>query len=460
MSSKKIPFDPDKLYQRALSLHNAGKLQEAESIYKMLLDFFPNQVEVITPFATLLLQMEHTQDGIRQLRRSLNINPTQPSALYNLGVQLQKQGELEEALSYYQQSLKLDPSNIDGWLNLGNTLKDLHRHGEAIQSFEQAAMLNPKLPSIHWNKALTQISMGNFKDGWELYEWGWSAGERGIPRKFSRPTWLGKEPISGKTILIYREQGLGDLIQFSRYLPMLEKLGARVILEAPKSLVNLMGTLSKSIKVIEEDQLLPPFDFVCPVMSLPFAFQTTLESIPANVPYLHVDEAKKKIWHTKLGAKIKPRIGLVWSGSMTNKIDLNPCARRNIPLEKLKQLFELPLEFHALQKEFRPEDLPLLAEIKNLNLHQDDLNDFCDTAALVKEMDLVISVCTSVAHLSGALNHPTWILLPYSADYRWMQNPTDSPWYPSVELIRQDHIGGYASQIKTLLEKLSSKFTN
>jgi tetratricopeptide (TPR) repeat protein len=361
-------------------------------------------------------------------------------------------------LACYNQTLRLNPNDINALINRGNTLKDLKQYQEAIASFERALALQPNIPSAHWNKALTHILLGEYEQGWKEYEWGWQCGERGKPRQYSQPTWLGEDPIAGKTILVHPEQGFGDLIQFSRYVPMLEKLGAKVILEAPTSLVELMQSLSPTLNVIKEGDPLPTFDMVCPVMSLPLALKTSLETIPASTPYLIVSDAKKQYWQAKLGQKTKPRIGIVWSGSMTNQIDNILCARRNIPLAQLKPLFDLPFEFHVLQKDIRPEDQSTLDSLTHLHCHQEELKDFSDTAAIIQEMDLVISVCTSVAHLSGALGHKTWVLLPYSADYRWMTNDKDSPWYPSIELIRSEKIGDWSDVIQQTTQKLKITF--
>lgn len=454
MSAKRPPFNPDQLYQRALSLHHAGKLADAEGLYKTLLSYFPNQVEILTTLGIVLLQQGRSEAGFQQLKKSLSIHPHQPAALYNMAVELQKLTRLDEALTCYNQALKLNPQDINALINRGNTLKDLKQYTEAIASFESALALQPNIPSAHWNKALTHILLGEYEQGWKEYEWGWRCGERGTPRKYSQPTWLGEAPIAGKSILIHPEQGFGDLIQFSRYVPMLETLGANVILEAPASLVELMASLSPTVTVIKESEALPAFDVVCPVMSLPLALKTSLETIPAYVPYLGVSNAKKQYWQAKLGSKTKPRIGIAWSGSMTNPIDNNLCARRNIPLAELKTLFALPFEFHVLQKDIRPEDMPTLDGLTHLHCHQDELQDFADTAAIIQEMDLVISVCTSVAHLSGALGHQTWVLLPYSADYRWMTNDKDSPWYPSIALFRSEKIGDWEDVISQVTARL------
>jgi lipoprotein NlpI len=459
MSAKKPPFNPDQLYQRALSHHHAGKLAEAEGLYKTLLSYFPQQFEILTTLGIVLLQQGRSETGLQQLKRSLSINPNQPTALYNMAVELQKLTRLDEALACYNQTLKLNPQDINALINRGNTLKDLKQYQAAIASFESALALQPNIASAHWNKALTHILLGEYEQGWKEYEWGWQCGERGEPRKYSQPTWLGQDPIAGKTILIHPEQGFGDLIQFSRYMPMLEKLGAKVILEAPVSLVELMQSLSPTLTVIKEGETLPAFDVVCPVMSLPFALKTSLETIPSSSPYLSVSDTKKQYWQAKIGKKTKPRIGVVWSGSMTNPIDNNQCARRNIPLAQLKPLFDLPFEFYVLQKDIRPEDKPILDGLRQLHFHQDELKDFADTAALIQEMDVVISVCTSVAHLAGALGHKTWVLLPYSADYRWMLNEKDSPWYPSVALIRSEKIGDWAGVVQQITQQLKTTFS-
>ena len=458
MSAKKPPFNPDQLYQRALTLHHAGKLVDAEGLYKTLLDYFPHQVEILTTLGIVLLQQGRSEAGFQELKKSLSINSNQPAAFYNMAVELQKLSRLEEALACYNQTLELNPQDINALINRGNTLKDLKQYQEAIASFDRALALEPSIPSAHWNKALTHILLGEYAQGWKEYEWGWQCGERGKPRQYKQPKWLGDESIAGKTILIHPEQGFGDLIQFSRYVPMLEKLGAKVILESPASLIELMESLSGTVTVIKEGEALPAFDMVCPVMSLPLALTTTLETIPAKTPYLRVSDAKKQHWLAKLGSKSKPRIGIVWSGSMTNPIDNNLCARRNIPLAKLKPLFELPFEFHVLQKDFRPEDQHTLESLSQLYIYQNELKDFADTAALVQEMDLVISVCTSVAHLSGALGQKTWVLLPYSADYRWLLNDNESPWYPSVELLRSKSIAEWTDVVQQTIQQLKTSF--
>ena len=454
MTSKKPPFDPDKLYQRALSLHHTGKLSEAESLYKTLLSYFPDQTELLTTLGTLLFQQGRHEEGLKQLKKSLSIAPNQPAALYNLGVELQKQIKLEDALVCYDQAITLNPNDVMLYINRGNTLRDLKRFPDALASYDRAIALNPDAAPAYWNKAMLKILLGEYEEGWRLYEWGIKCGKRKTLGHFSQPQWLGEQPIFGKTLLIQAEQGLGDMIQFCRYAPLVEALGAKVILETPASLVSLLSTLKGNIAVIEKGHELPEFDMVCPVMSLPLAFRTTVETIPATVPYLAVNQEQQAKWRQHLGTKTKPRVGLVWSGSMSHENDLN----RSIPLKSLLPLLQLPLEFHSLQKEIRPSDEEAQASFHQLHTHQNALNDFSDTAALIQEMDLVITVDTSVVHLAGAIGHPTWVLLPYSPDYRWMLDRTDSPWYQTVNLIRQPEIGNWSSVISNVTRQLEARF--
>jgi hypothetical protein len=231
---------------------------------------------------------------------------------------------------------------------------------------------------------------------------------------------------------------------------MVEALGAKVVLEAEPPLIGLFSTLKDSIRVIPKDSSLPGFDYHCPLMSLPLAFKTTVSSIPAKIPYLGNDSDIQKQWKNTMGEKAKPRIGLMWSGAQYNKNDHN----RSIPLGMLSPLLDLDFEFHCLQKEIRQADGELLRKYHQLKSHENDLKDFTDTAALISEMNLVISVDTSVAHLAGALGVTVWILLPYAPDFRWMMEREDSPWYPSARLFRQPQVGDWTSVIAKVAAEL------
>jgi hypothetical protein len=244
-------------------------------------------------------------------------------------------------------------------------------------------------------------------------------------------------------MLVYSEQGLGDIVQFCRYLPRLKALGAEIIFEAPKPLLSLLSTLDCPMTLVAKGETLPAFDAHCPVMSLPHAFETTVETIPAETPYLFSDPRKVRQWQQRLGAADRLRIGLVCSGSISHKYD----ARRNLRMQDLLPMLGLPMEWHSLQKEYRQHELAFLDQHPEIHRHERDLLDFSDTAALIEGMDLVISVDTSVAHVAGAMGKPVWILLPFAPDYRWMLDRDDTSWYPTARLFRQPAHGDWQDAI-------------
>jgi hypothetical protein len=295
--------------------------------------------------------------------------------------------------------------------------------------------------------SLLHLLLGNFKDGWQGYEWRWKKDSfTSHKRSFQQPLWLGIESLQNKTILLYAEQGLGDVIQFCRYTPLVAALGAKVILEVPTSLINLLSDLDGVSQIIAYGDELPEFDFQCPLLSLPLAFKTELHSIPPVSQYITSDREKVTKWQTKLGKKIKPRVGIVWSGSIVHQNDHN----RSLTLSQLIPYLHYKMEYVCLQKELRDIDKELLAQHIEIKYFGDALEDFTDTAAICELMDVVISVDTSVAHISGALSKPTWVLLPYSPDWRWLLDRDDSPWYPSVKLYRQKEIGNWDSVLENI----------
>ncbi|MCX7077706.1 MAG: hypothetical protein NTZ45_13280, partial [Methylococcales bacterium] len=308
--------------------------------------------------------------------------------------------------------------------------------------------------NAYWNKSVLHILKGEYLQGWALFEWRWKREEcQNKLKNTTKPLWLGESSLKNKTIVIYPEQGFGDYIQFIRYAPMLEQLGAQVILEVPVLLITVVSTLKGQFTFIEKGKELPDFDYHCPVMSLPHAFKTTVDSIPNQVPYFSVNQTKKQTWQARLGEKSQRRVGFVCSGNSGHKNDHN----RSILIQSLQFLFDLPVEFHCLQKEIREEDATFISSQKNIHTYTELFEDFSDTAALIDEMDLVISVDTSVAHLAGAIGKETWILLPYVPDYRWMLERKDSPWYPTAKLFRQSAIGEWGDVINDIKQALQSR---
>jgi hypothetical protein len=314
-------------------------------------------------------------------------------------------------------------------------------------------MIKPDFIGANWNKSLALLLTGDFDNGWKLFEWRWQLEEnQEIAKKhqLKTPLWSGTEPLIGKTILLYVEQGLGDIIQFCRFTKQVSDLGAKVILEVPKALIKLLSELEGVDQIVVIGDPLPFFDYQCSLMSLPLAFKTDELNIPKSSPYLFTNSIDASIWKRRLGIKTKKRIGLVWSGNIKHKNDNN----RSIQLQDL--LLYLPdcFEYVSLQKEVRENDIGTLQNNQEILQFSSELKDFTDTAALINCLDLVISVDTSVAHLAGALGKPTWVLLPYVPDWRWMLNRDDSPWYPSITLFRQSSNSDWRSVFEKLNKAL------
>ena len=479
--------DPNALFKHALSLQDSGNVKDAVELYKQLLDQFPNNPNLLTAYGIALVLLESSVEGIQLLEKSLEISLDQSIAHFYIGYALADLKLFDKALTSCNHAIALRSDYADAYSNRANILITLKRFDEALISCDHAISLNPNLAEAHnnrgvilnelkqfdesmwsyeqaislkpdyaeayWNNSLNKLILGDFKQGWKLHEWRWKSFIKEHVREFSKPLWLGDTSISGKTILIYGEQGFGDVIQFCCYINMVSDLGANIIVEVRSSLLSLMATLRDDIIVIEKGETLPAFDFQCPIMSLPLAFKTTVETIPSDIPYLFCDPNKQKIWKDRLGAKTKKRIGFVCSGSTMHKDD----KKRSIPLHLLKPLLELPFEFHLLQKEIQSDEKAFLAEHLYIKTQQENLADFADTAALINEMDLIISVDTSVAHLAGALGKTVWILLAWKADWRWLLDRTDSPWYPTATLFRQSEMGSWEGVIADICQKLSTR---
>jgi len=302
-----------------------------------------------------------------------------------------------------------------------------------LKSYKAALALNPDDGDTHWSIALNRLRVGDFKTGWAEAEWRWKAPRlRTNRRHWNRPLWLGAEPVAGQTLLLHNDQGLGDAIQFCRYIPLLVERGARVILETNEQLKKLLSSVAGIAQCVVEGETLPDHDFQCPLASLPLALKTEIDTIPSSVPYVAVDRDEGR-WETFLGSTGLPRIGIVWSGNPTHLNDHN----RSIPLKAMTSLLDVEAQFVSLQKNVRESDLAILRERSDILDAAPEIENFAGTAALIQHLDLVISVDTSVAHLAGALGKPVWILLPYVADFRWLLDRDDSPWYPTARLFRQ-----------------------
>jgi hypothetical protein len=328
----------------------------------------------------------------------------------------------------------------------------------ALADYQRAVTLKPESAPAQYNRALAQLLKGDYQSGWLNYEWRWhNAKKLGLPdvSRFSRyPLWLGLESIAGKRLLVYTEQGFGDTLQFCRFASSAARLGAEVILEARAPLIGLLQTLEGVSQLLVEGDPLPEADYRCPVLSLPLALKATLATIPAAGGYLRSHPTKVAQWRSRLGERQRPRVGLVWSGSAAQGNDHNRSFRLAQWVEHLPREFE----YICLQKDIRPADQETLAAHPWISRYDAQLEGFDDTAALCECLDLVISVCTSVAHLGGALGRPTWVMVPFNPDWRWLLGRDHSPWYQSVRIYRQPSIGDWQSVFARVAADLRATF--
>ena len=444
-----------KMMEKASFLLQEGYLDEAEKAYQDMLTICPEHCESLTMLGAVYLQQGRLDEAEKTYKDILVLQPQYCNAFTMLAMVYRQRRNYEEAASTLEASLKINPNQQDAFYNLALILQSMERDEEALLSFDHAIALNPSYADAYWNKALLKLRLGHYEEGWELYEWRWKTELKEFAPSFLQPLWLGQESLAGKTIFLHAEQGLGDTIQFCRYVSMVEALGAKVILAIPESLSKLTSTLKGSFQIITDRKLAIEFDYHCPLMSLPLAFKTTLETIPAGT-YLYADSIKKIQWKERLGVKTKPRIGVVWSGSREFKYD----RKRSIPFDTFSTLLSSELaeffDFHSLQREICTEYKHSLSRV-SVKTHMTDLHDFSETAALISELDLVISVDTAVVHLAGALGKPVWVLLPYDPDFRWLTEREDSPWYPTARLFRQTQAGEWEGVIEAVSIALKAK---
>ncbi len=427
------PDDPSTLNNRGEVFRQMGHLSEAIADYDRAIALKPDFASVWNNRGLALYAAGRTDEAVASLDEALKIVPGDAHALANRAIVLRRLNRFEDALSDYNRAIEAAPNHIEAIRSRGTIFKDLRRFDEAFADFERALALRPDDETSLYNRGLCRLLTDDFAQGWPDYENRPALREFNAVRRFRQPQWRGTQTLADRTVLLYAEQGLGDTIQFCRYAEKVAERGAKVVLEVQPALRSLMTDLPGVTDVIVRGDPLPRFDFHCPLLSLPLAFDTRPDTIPARRSYLAADPERLALWSSRLGPADRRRIGLVWSGNPEHGNDHN----RSIPLTMFNELLKTGADCISLQKETRPEDAALLAETTNLHHFGPDLADFQDTAALVSLMDVVVSVDTSVAHLAAALGRPTWILLPWTPDWRWLLNRDDSPWYPTVRLFRQ-----------------------
>jgi len=437
---------------RGLALAALRKLNAALASYERAIALDPDEALTHYNRGLVLQKLSQPEAAASSYEAAIALRPRFPEAHCDRGNALLQLDHVEAAIDSYRKAIDLDPSFVEGRMNLAKAYVHAKRLDDALRIYESVLDHQPDHAEASKSKAMVHLLRGQYGLGWRGYE----ARERCVTyhaahRSFGEKRWTGQETVIGKTVLLHWEQGLGDTIQFCRYAKLVADLGAHVILEVQKPLLNLMQSLEGPAEVIAHGSALPPIDLHSPLGSLPLAFATAVDSIPAPRRYLQAAPEQVEQWREILGRKRRPRVGLAWRGNVSSWEHL----RRQVPLSRLLDVLPSGLEFVALQREPSREDQELLEARTDVVAVGEKFDNFMDTAAVCEDLDLVVSVDTSVAHLSAALGRPTWILLPFSADWRWLQGRTDSPWYPTVKLYRQPSVGDWNSVLNLVAADLA-----
>ena len=440
--------DPRIQYNLGSALLGLKRYQEAERHLRRALALRPGDAAALNNLGNALADLGRHDEAVPCFRQVLAMQPGHAPAHYNLGRSLAALGVLEEAVAHFRAALgdgSADPERLaDVYASLGEALVDLGRYDEALAACRAMAGARPAVAA--WNESLALLLLGRYAEGWQKYEGRWDVPDHDRPRPDARVPTL--EEVAGKTVLLTCEQGHGDIFQFARYAPLLAHRGARVAMQVYVEQKAVMQTLDCVETVVAREEAEPPADIVTPLLSMPLVFGTELDSIPAKVPYLHAPPASVAIWRQRLGPRARPRVGLAWWGSQH-------IAKRSVPIAALLPVLSLPgIEFHSLQKDFPAAHRDWLADRPLVIDHSDALDTYADTAALIELLDLVVTIDTSVAHLAGALGGPVWVMLPYSADWRWLLDRDDSPWYPTARLFRQRQRGNWNGVVADVMQAL------
>jgi tetratricopeptide (TPR) repeat protein len=443
------PDHVDALNNLGNSLAALHQPEAAIAQYARALDIAPNFAEAQSNLAVALAALARHDEALSRFGKAIALKCDFAEAHYNTANSLAALGRPHEAIARYQQAVALDANYAAAHYNLGTALAALNRHEESVASFDRALAIDPAYPDAEWNRSLGLLALGRLRDGLPGYESRWARAAALTLPNDHLPVWTGREGVAGRTVLIQHEQGYGDAIQMLRLVADLERAGARCAIQAAPALSALLARSFPNAQVVPLGDCPPDVGLRIPVMSLPLALQLFAESeIPAALPYLVVSQPKAVHWAARLDAGSAPlrtpRVGLVWRGLGTHANDHN----RSLALNKLSPLLRRTgIQFVSLQKGLTPFESRYLAGHRNVLVADEALESFDDTAAVMAALDLVISVDSAPAHLAGALGKPTWMLLPFSPDWRWMLARDDTPWYPTMRLFRQQSTGDWSTVV-------------
>jgi tetratricopeptide (TPR) repeat protein len=440
-----------------ITFQELGKLDDSEKSYKKAIELKPDYAEAHNNLGNCLRILNQLENSEKKLKKAIELKPSYADAHNNLGVTLHELGKFEESVKSYAKAIELKPSYAEAHNNLGITFQELGKLDDSEKSYKKAIELKPDFAHGNFNLSTLLNLKANLKEGLKLYEWRLHKAKgttRGPRKEF---TWDGKESINGKKILVYEEQGIGDIIQFYRYLFLLQNKGAKVIFKVKQNLHHLFATSNKNIIITDNYSEISKIDFEIPLMSLPLLLKTDIESIPSSIPYLKANYKKINEWGIKLKSD-SFKVGICWQGSK-NKIDLGRSFSLSLfkDISKLSNLQLISLYKGNEEKQILDIDFDLVTLGNNFDGGE---NSFIDTAAVMMHCDLIITSDTVIAHLAGALGCKVWVLLKYIPDWRWMLKRTDSPWYPTMNLYRQNNLNDWSSVfdlIKTDLESIINK---
>ncbi|WP_431273617.1 tetratricopeptide repeat protein [Variovorax ureilyticus] len=446
-------LNPDLLRRLGESLFETGRHEEARATFAEALRAAPDSAELLMNLGVVELALLRHDAALAGLEQARKLDPGRPEIEFNLANALCAVDRFGEGIAIYQRLLARNPNDGHARMNLANALRDVQRHREAIPHYEQL-LAHPDAPAgVRWNRALCLLGAGDFAHGWPAYEQRIEEERFGHARGFDAPRWTGAQPLQGKTLLIHAEQGLGDTLQFCRYVPLLASLGARVVFEAQRPLLDILRSLKRVDVLVGRGDALPGYDFHCPLISLPLALGLfDMAHLAGEVPYLKADPDRVVHWRQAMASQPGPRIGIVWTGNPDHPEN----HRRSIPLAPLRAA--LPANASAWSL-LLPETLKQAdAGTEGPAIQCFDASDFANTAAQIMALDLLITTDTSIAHLAGAIGAPAWLLLPFAADWRWFTNSPTTPWYPAFSVFRQPSPGdwkGVLSQLRAGLEALT-----
>jgi tetratricopeptide (TPR) repeat protein len=432
-------------------LHRQKRFDEALSHYRRAIELEPASPEAYNNLGNLLIDQQRIPEAIESYRTAIRLRESYAEAHNNLAAALEKLEDFDAASAEYDRALALHPRFVEAMNNLGTLRQKQGRHEKALAMWQRACATNPQFGEAQWNIGLHQLAAGDYARGWEGYEWRWRCDHsRGRWREYAgKPRWDGA-PLAGRTILLYPEQGFGDVIQFARFVPAVAARGGRVVLECQPELVQVMRTLDGVAGVVATGETLPSFDTYLALLSVPRVIGTTLQTLPNQVPYLHADPTAVPTWRERIQASPGMlKVGLTWGGNIT------PDPKRSMSLADLAPLAEIAgVAWFSLQKGEPAQQLaspPRGMRIVDLG---SELTNFADTAAAIANLELLITIDTAVAHLAGAMGVKTWTLLPFAPDWRWMLERDDSPWYPTMRLFRQPAWNDWASVVARVVDGL------